>query len=462
MTGTRAMERPRLLSRDMLLPFVLVALLFPLWGFANDVTNPLVKAFADIFLISNAESSLVQFAFYLGYGITAIPAAIFIRSVSYKAGILLGLALYAIGASLFIPASAYQQFSFFLVALFVLTCGLAFLETTANPYILSMGHKETSTRRLNLAQSFNPMGSLAGMFVASTVVLDKLKVEQFRNAERARYPEYAEQLPSVVDGKLTEALWEFSVTDPVAHEAMQAADLATVRGPYMVIAVVVAMLFVAFLLSKLPRTIRHDNPLTPRELKETVARLVRNERYREGVVTQAFYVGAQIMCWTFVIHYGIIEVGLTAAEAQGYNIVAMVMFLTSRFVCTFLLGYVRPGLLLMLLALGGIGLTLGAVFLPGMAGLYSLIGVSACMSLMFPSIYGIALKDMGDDASLGSAGLVMAIVGGALMPPLQGIMIDAGSIIGTIPSVKTSFLLPLLCFVVVTAYGYRSHFIHNA
>jgi len=440
----------------MVLPFILVAMLFPLWGFANDVTNPLVKAFKDIFLISNAQSSMVQFAFYLGYGIMAIPAAIFIRSYSYKAGILLGLGFYAAGATLFIPASVYGEFNYFLAALCVLTCGLALLEVTANPYILSMGHPDTATRRLNLAQAFNPLGSLTGMFIASTVVLNTLQVEAFRNAERTAHPEYDEMLPSVVDGHLTRALSDFAVNQPVAHEAMQAADLITIRGPYVTIAVVVGILFFVFLFTKLPRTMTHDHRLTMQELKVTSASLIRNARYREGVVAQAFYVGAQIMVWTFVIHYGMTVIGLTAAESQGYNIVAMIIFLSSRFICTFILGYIRPGPLLMLLATGGILMTLGTIFLPGYAGFYSLLGISACMSLMFPTIYGIALKDMGDEASLASAGLVMAIVGGALMPPIQGALIDAGPIIGDLPSIRTSFLLPLVCFFVVATYGFRS------
>jgi FHS family L-fucose permease-like MFS transporter len=462
MTTTGSVTRPKILTRDMVLPFVLVAILFPLWGFANDVTNPLVKAFKDIFLISNTQSSMVQFAFYLGYGIMAIPAAIFIRSYSYKSGILLGLGLYAIGASLFVPASIYQEFYFFLAALCVLTCGLALLEVTANPYILSMGHPDTATRRLNLAQAFNPIGSLTGMFIASSVILNQLQVEAFRNEHRLAHPEYNDMLPSVVDGHLTQALSDFAVNEPVAHQAMQAADLVTVRGPYVAIAIIVAVLFFVYLFSKLPKTMTHDHPLTVRELKDTFARLIRNRCYVEGVVAQAFYVGAQIMVWTFVIHYGMTAIGLTAAEAQGYNIVAMVIFLSSRFICTFLLGFIRPGRLLMLLASGGIVLTLGAIFLNGYAGLYSLIGISACMSLMFPTIYGIALKGMGDDASLASAGLIMAIVGGALMPPMQGALIDAGSIIGNIPSVKTSFLLPLVCFIVIAIFGYRAHHTHDA
>lgn len=454
-------SQPKVLEAKYILPFILVASLFPLWGFANDITNPLVKAFKDIFLISNAQSSLVQFAFYFGYGVMAIPAALFIRKFSYKSGILLGLALYAIGASLFIPASLYAEFSFFLVALWVLTCGLALLETTANPYVLSMGDPSTSTQRLNLAQAFNPIGSLTGMFVASNYILSELKVEAFRAEEKAANPEYANMLPSVVDGKLTDALVNYSVTNPVEHQVMQAADLITVRGPYVAIAVVVAILFVVFLVNKLPNTMSEDKPLTKGELKATVSRLFANRCYLEGVLAQAFYVGAQIMCWTFIIHYGMTVVGLTAAEAQQYNMVAMGIFLASRFICTFLLGFIRPGHLLMVLALGGMLLSVGTIFVGGTIGLYCLVATSACMSLMFPTIYGIALKGMGSDASLASAGLVMAIVGGALMPPLQALIIDSSDVIAGLTSVQVSFVLPLICFVAICVFGYRAHNKYN-
>ncbi|MEP1448989.1 MAG: L-fucose:H+ symporter permease [Paraglaciecola sp.] len=451
-------NKPQILEAKYIVPFLLVASLFPLWGFANDVTNPLVKAFKDIFMISNAQSSLVQFAFYLGYGVMAIPAAIFIRRFSYKSGILFGLGLYAIGASLFIPASIYMEFSYFLAALWILTCGLALLETTANPYVLSMGHPDTSTQRLNLAQAFNPIGSLTGMFVASSYILSELRVEAFREQEKLAHPEFAQMLPSEVDGELTHALSDFAQNNPLEHQAMQAADLVTVRGPYVAIAVVVAIMFFVFLFSKLPKTMGQAAPLTTTELKNTFQRLFANKCYLEGVVAQAFYVGAQIMCWTFVIHYGMTSVGLSASEAQSYNMIAMGIFLASRFICTFLLGFIRPGQLLMLLALGGVVLSLGTIFVGGYTGLYCLIATSACMSLMFPTIYGIALKGMGEDASLASAGLVMAIVGGALMPPIQGSMIDGAAVIEGVPSVQTSFVLPLICFVMICLFGYRAHY----
>lgn len=445
-----------LIGPGMLTGFVLVALLFPLWGFANDVTNPMVKVFQDVFQITTGQASLVQFAFYMGYGVMAIPAAIFIRKFSYKSGIVLGLALYATGALIFIPASLYAEFSYFLAALWILTCGLALLETTANPYILSMGSPETATRRLNLAQAFNPIGSLCGMFAASQIVLTNLKVEEFRATARAANPEFQTMAPSEVDGIINTQLKDFIAANPDQWSLMQAADLATVRGPYLFIACVVVALLLMFLFVKLPKTIR-DDTLTGSELGATFSRLLGNGRYLGGVVAQAFYVGAQIMCWTFIIHYGVIVVGLTAAEAQNYNMAAMVIFLISRFICTWLLTIFRPGKLLAIMAVGGIIATLGAIFLTGMAGLYSLIGISAFMSLMFPTIYGIALKDLGDDASLGSAGLVMAICGGAIMTQLQGMLIDSGSLFPGVTPVASSFVLPILCFIVIAAYGWIAH-----
>jgi len=443
------------------LPFALVTTLFALWGFANDVTNPLVRAFKEIFLISNAQSSLVQTAFYGGYATMALPAAIFIRRFSYKAGILLGLALYAAGALLFIPASMLMQFWIFLAALYVLTFGLAFLETTANPYILAMGPPSTATRRLNFAQAFNPIGSLIGMFVASNLVLASLQVTEFREQQMNAHPEYKQLLPGEVDGKITEALRDYRKTEPEAHQAMQSRDLRTIRAPYVTIAVVVLAVLAVFAVAKLPKA-GGDDPHV--HFGETFGRLLRNGRYVGGVIAQTFYVGAQIMCWTFIIHYAMTNLGMSLPEAQRYNIVAMAIFCSSRFICTYLLKYVSPGGLLTGLSLGGMALTLGTIFIPGMAGLYCLIGTSACMSLMFPTIYGIALDGLGDDAKLGSAGLIFAIVGGALMPPLQGRIIDLGDRAGNVdlglmslPAVSASFVLPLICFVVIAMYGFRTY-----
>lgn len=438
-------------------PFILVTTLFALWGFANDITNPLVRAFKEIFLISNAQSSLVQWAFYGGYATMAIPAALVIRKLSYQWGISIGLTLYAVGALLTIPASLMANFNIFLVGFYVLTFGLAFLETSANPYILSMGPPETATRRLNLAQAFNPFGSITGMVVASLFILPNLQVAEFRTAEKAAHPEYATMLPSEVDGLLTTSIEEYAVAEPVAHRAMVAHDLDVVRLPYVVIALIVIAVLLVFLVSKMPDTGGEEERISLGAL----LRRLWSFHYVGGVVAQAFYVGAQIMCWTFVIHYGMTLIGLTAAQAQNYNIAAMVVFLFSRFICTFLLRFVKPGMLLGVLAIGGCLLTAGAIFIQGMAGLYCLLAVSMCMSLMFPTIYGIALDGLTpNDAKLGSAGLIFAIVGGAFLPRWQGALIDGAGVTVAgvdLESVRVSFVLPLICFVVIAAYGFLAN-----
>jgi FHS family L-fucose permease-like MFS transporter len=422
-----------LIPAGIALPFVLVTSCFALWGFANDITNPMVKAFSKILLMSNFEGSLVQFAFYGGYFAMAFPAAMFIKRFSYKAGLLMGLALYAGGALLFIPASLKMVFWPFLVAYFILTCGLSFLETSANPYVLSMGPEETSTRRLNLSQSFNPMGSLLGMFTAQQLILARLDGAS-RHAREAMDAETLRQV--------------------TAH------DLAVIRAPYVGIGLVIVVALVVIALTKMPRTENHGDRL---DIGPTLRRLLANRRYVEGVIAQFFYVGAQIMCWTFIIHYGTelftaqgMEEKAAEARSQGYNIVAMVIFCTSRFICTFLLRYVSPGRLLMSLAIGGFALTLGAIFIPGMVGLYCLVGISACMSLMFPTIYGIALQGLGEDAKFGAAGLIMAILGGSVLPPVQGAITDLGQV-GSMSAVRASFVLPLICFVVIALYGFRAY-----
>lgn len=456
-------NEPSVVQKKYLYPFILVTCLFALWGFANDITNPLVRAFREIFLISNAQSSLVQLAFYGGYATMAIPAALVIRKFSYKSGIVIGLGLYAAGALLTIPAASFLNFNVFLIGFYVLTFGLAFLETSANPYILSMGDPQTATRRLNLAQAFNPIGSITGMIIASTFILPNLQVAEFRDAEKAAHPEYAEMLPSEVDGLITASLESFAKSDAVAHQAMVAHDLGVVKIPYVVIALVVLAVLALFLVSKMPDTGHEEEKI---RLGALARHLAFNFHYVGGVLAQTFYVGAQIMCWTFIIHYGMTLIGLSAAQAQNYNILAMAIFLSSRFVCTFFLKYINPGTLLGLLAIGGAFLTTGAIFIQGMPGLYCLVGVSACMSLMFPTIYGIALHGLTpNDAKLGSAGLIFAIVGGALMPRIQGGMIDGESItlLGQVMEpVRYSFVLPFICFVVIALYGFLSNRIERA
>jgi len=423
------MNKPKLIEKKYLVPFIIVTSLFSLWGFANDITNPMVAAFRTLMEISNAKAALVQFAFYGGYATMAIPAALFVRKYSYKKGILVGLALYATGALLFYPAAKFEMFGFFLASYYILTFGLAFLETTANPYILSMGAEETSTRRLNLAQAFNPMGSLLGMFVASNVILSSLTSDK-RDAA----------------GNLI-----FNSLSAVEKAAIRTHDLAIIRDPYVALGLVVLMMFVLFIVAKMPKT---GQAHSGDSAMLSFGRLLKNKIYISGVIAQVFYVGAQIMCWTFIIQYAE-NLGINKADAQRYNIIAMAMFLASRFISTFLMKYVNSRKLLMLFAIGGIITTIGTIFIEGMGGLYCLIATSAFMSLMFPTIYGISLEGIGDDATLGAAGLVMAIVGGALMPPLQGAIIDLGQV-GFLPAVNFSFILPFICFVVIAWFGFYS------
>ena len=424
-----------ILSKDgvsYVVPFILITFCFALWGFANDITNPMVKAFSKIFRMSATDGALVQVAFYGGYFAMAFPAAMFIRRYSYKAGVLVGLGLYALGAFMFYPAKMTGEYYPFLIAYFILTCGLSFLETSSNPYILSMGTEETATRRLNLAQSFNPMGSLLGMYVAMNFI--QAKLNPLDTASRA---------------DLT----------PAEFEAVKEYDLSVLIGPYLAIGLVILAMFMLILFWRMPKNgdKNHNIDFVP-----TLRRIFAMPHYREGVIAQFFYVGVQIMCWTFIIQYGtrvLMADGMAeqAAEvaSQQYNILAMIIFCCSRFICTFLLRYVNTGRLLTVLAIVGGLLVVGVIGLQNIYGLYCLVGVSACMSLMFPTIYGIALTGLGDDAKFGAAGLIMAILGGSVLPPFQAAIIDQGELLG-MPAVNVSFILPFVCFVVIAIYGHRT------
>ena len=415
------------------LPFIVVTCCFALWGFANDITNPMVKAFSKIFRMSVTDGALVQVAFYGGYFCMALPAAMFIRRHSFKSGIVMGLALYALGVLLFIPARAMGSFWPFLVAYFILTCGLSFLETTSNPYILLMGDHETATRRLNLAQSFNPIGSLAGMFVAMNFI--QARLSPLDTAQRAQL-------------------------DDAQFQALKQSDLSVLVQPYAMLSIVIILLLIVLLAVKIP--VVHQAACEARvPLVAAVKRLWANRPYRNGVLAQFFYVGAQITCWTFIIQYGtriFMAEGMNeqAAEvlSQRYNIVAMVIFCTMRFVNIYLMKYFKPGRLLAFFAALAILLLLGVIFVGGRTGMCCLVAVSACMSLMFPTIYGLALGGVGEDAEVGSAGLIMAILGGSVLPALQAMIIDAG--VQVLPAVNLSFVVPLACFLVVMFYGLRN------
>lgn len=440
---------PPLVPREHRLAFVLLTTCFAAWGLANNMTDPLVRAFKGIFTdLSNFESALVQFSFYGAYFVLALPAAFIIKRFSYKTGVLVGLGMFAVGALLFYPASLALRFGPFLAAIFVLAGGLSILETSCNPYIIALGPEETGTRRLNLAQSFNPVGSVIGMMLAGFLILPRMNPAT--EAERkAMAPELLRQI--------------------------QTQELAAVMGPYVGTAFALVGLWLAIALVRMPRASDAGPKI---DFLATLGRLVRNRHYAFGVVAQFFYVAAQICVWTFTIHYiakivdegrgqpliallestglnsfvraiRLVEPGkeLTGLTVAGiYHICAMLLFLSFRFVCTALMRVIRPSLLLAAFAALAALLTVVVMVSVNLLGTLCLISISACMSLMFPTIYGIALHGLGEDTKFGGAGLVMAILGGALLPLLQAWIIDRST-----PAF--SYVVPLGCFLVVLAYG---------
>lgn len=422
---------------NFLVPFILITSCFALWGFANDMTGPIVKAFSKIFRMSVTEGALVQVAFYLGYFAMAFPAAMFIQRYSFKAGVLVGLSLFAIGSFMFFPAKMTGMYYPFLFSYFILTCGLSFLETSCNPYIYCMGSEETATQRLNLAQAFNPIGALMGMYIAMEFVQSKMS------------PMTTEQRATLPDTQF---------------DILKENDLSVLIGPYLGLGAACLFLLVLIRLTKMPKaTDTRVNKNMVTALKE----LLHIANYREGVIAQFFYVGAQVSCWTFIIQYGtrvFMEEGMDEKSAeilsQKYNIIAMVFFTISRFICTWFLKYIPAGRLLSVLAISAMGLTAGAILFPDRNGIYCLVGISACMSLMFPTIYGIALRHVGDNVKFAGAGLIMAILGGSVFPPLQAIIIDSGITIMDITSTNLSFIVPLISFIVIAIYGHRAYVRH--
>ncbi|MBR1448132.1 MAG: L-fucose:H+ symporter permease [Prevotella sp.] len=422
---------------NYLIPFILITTCFAVWGFANDMTGPIVKAFSKIFRMSVTEGALVQVAFYLGYFCMAFPAAKFIQRYSFKAGVMVGLSLFALGSFLFFPAKILGFYYPFLLAYFILTCGLSFLETSCNPYIYCMGTEETGTRRLNLAQAFNPIGALMGMYVAMQFV--QARMSGMTTEQRIKLPE-------------------------VQFNILKENDLEVLIGPYLGLGIVCLLLLILIFFRKMPKA---GETSINKPLKVAMAELVRIANYREGVIAQFFYVGAQVTCWTFIIQYGtrvFMDEGMEekAAEilSQKYNIAAMVFFTVSRFICTWFLKYISPGRLLSILGIMAACFVAGAILFTDRNGIYCLVAVSACMSLMFPTIYGIALRGVGENVKFASAGLIMAILGGSVFPILQALIIDSGVVIFGLPSANLSFIVPFICFVVIVLYGHRAYVRH--
>lgn len=427
----------RLNGVNYLLPFIMITTCFALWGFANDVTNPLVQSFSKIFQISKFESSFVQVAFYLGYFVMAFPAALFIQRYSFKAGVVLGLTLYAVGALAFIPAKSTGMFYAFLPAYFVMTCGLSFLETSCNPFVYCMGSEETATRRLNFAQSFNPLGAITGAYIALTYVAVGLN------------PASSEQRASLRQSA------------PEQFEAIKMHDLDILVQPYLYIGIVILVLLLVIAVTRMPKAGESGEK---KPLWATLRQLAANANYRNGVVAQFFYIGAQTVCWAYIMYYGLhvfhdmegIDEKTAHQLTTNFYLGALALFAIGRFVCTYFLKYVSPGRLLCCLAIAAIALLMSTIFVGGRVGLWSLVFVSGCMSLMFPTIYGIALKGLKENVKFGGAGLVMSILGGSVIPPIQAAIMDVGGSWCGLSLINLSFFVPVVCFIVVACYGWRA------
>ncbi|MBR1547190.1 MAG: L-fucose:H+ symporter permease [Prevotella sp.] len=414
--------------------FVLITACFALWGFANNVTTPMVGAFSRIFRISTTEATLVTIAFNLGYFCMAFPAALIIQRYSYKTGILTGLGLYALGTILFVPSRYIGDFYPFLFAYFILTCGLSFLETTCHPYIYDMGSERHAIQRLNAVQSFNALGTLGGMLLAMGV---HKGLSPMSSEERLHLP-----------------MAQFNI--------LKNHDLGVLIQPYIYICALVIIILIAIVLTKIP----NDDKVTATG-KGTLMRLrelLNGENYREGVIAQFCYVGAQVSCWTYIIQYGMRVFTAEGMSEQAasvltmkYNIVAICLFAAGRFVCTWLMQWFTPARMLSTLAILGVTALIGVICFTNRSGLYCLVAVSGCLSLMFPTIYGYAVKGLGDNIKIAGAGLIMAILGGSVFPPLQAAILESNiTFLGT-PSTNASFLIPMICLGVVAWYGHRAY-----
>ena len=404
----------KVIERKYLLPFILVTSLFALWGLANNMTDTLLAAFRKIMQMSDTQTSFIQMAFYGAYFCLALPAALFIRKHSYKSGVILGLCLYAAGAILFLPAASAASYAFYLIAIYIMAAGCSVLETTANPYVMSMGSPETATRRLNIAQSFNPIGSILGILVSKYFILQDI-------------------------------------------------SLYSVSGTYAAVGVVLIAIMVVMLFAKMPDastssatgeergSLSGSLSLSKGLSKGPFKRLFANKKYVGGVIAQFFYVGAQIGAWSFTIRLVMKELGYVEAQAATLYLISIIGFSVSRFVYTWLMKYIEPQ---RLLVAGAILSTLSAllvVLTGGWLCVIALMLVSVFMSLMFPTIYGIALGSVSqsehpDDTKIGASGLIMAILGGALLTPIQGMVSDHSSI-------NLSYLVPMVCFLVVLAFA---------
>ncbi len=464
------MKKQSIIPRNIILPFILLTTLFFAWAIPNNMTDTMLAAFKRIMSLSDSKTAWIQLACYLlGYGGLAIPAALFIKKYTYKSGVMLGIAMYALGTFMFYPAMLVAHgninisFLMFLLALFVLFAGLSILETATNNYVYAIGPENTATQRLNFAQSFNPFGAITGVILSQVFVLSKLNT--MNAEERASLP--AEELTKI-----------------------QGAELNAVTMTYIGLGLTMVLILLAIYFTRMPKLKEGDKNL---DFAGTFRRLIKNKNYVWGVFAQFLYVGAQIAVWSFIIRYVMQQLNLetivnqlgikpepekiiatlrgiepvaegfynfcewlginaflprTAEQAGAtYYILSLVLFVVGRFICTGLMRYFKPRRLLAILASLAVIFSLLTIYSNGWLGVYSLMGISGCMSLMFPTIYGLGMKGLGYDTKIGGAGMIMAIAGAAVLTQIQGIVSDQSG------SIKFAFWVPAIAFMIITYYS---------
>jgi FHS family L-fucose permease-like MFS transporter len=402
---------------------VLVVALFAFWGMSNSLNDVLIPQFRRTFQLGDFASSFVQFATFIGYFTFAIPASLFMRRFGYRAAVVMGLTLFGCGALLFYPAAQFGEYHFFLIALFVVASGLSFLETSANPMIAAMGPPENAEQRLNFAQTFNPLGTIVGVFMGKELILSDH----------------------------TLAPGQMHAMAPAAQAAWRTSELAAVKLPYLGIACVVLLWALLVAMAKFP-------PLAQRVSSDAepdaggFRGLLEFPRYWLGVLAQFAYVGAQVGVWSFMIRYTQFNAPGTAEKLAANNLlITLTLFFAGRFLGTLLMSKVRPAVLLGVFAAADVALCIAAATAGrGVSlGLYALMATSFFMSIQFPTIFTMSLRGLGSHTKSGSSFLVMAIVGGAVVPPLMGLVSDARSI-------NTAMFVPALCFAVVSLFAWKS------
>lgn len=401
-----------------LFAFILITSLFFLWGFAHNLDPILIPHLKKSFTLSTTQATLVDSSVFIAYFLMALPAGFIMKKFGYKIGIITGLLLFAIGSFLFVPAANNQSYEFFLVALFIIACGLTILETAANPYAASLGDPSTSTQRLNLAQSFNGLAAALAPVVGARIILTK---------------------------GYTDA--ELSAMTEAAKKIALASEASTVKLPYIILGSVLVFIAIVFALTKLPKIQTEEG----QEASKSIFHALKNKHLSWAVAAQFFYVGAQVSVFSLFILYATKSAGLTEVKAADFLGACGIAFLIGRFLGTILMKFIAPNKLLAIYAAINILLSIVAVTATGMITVYTVIGICFFMSIMFPTIFALGIKDLKGDTEFGSSLIIMSIVGGAILPPIFGKISDVTG------NIQMGYLVPLICFIVIFFFGWKGY-----